>query len=262
MKLFLLPLFLLILSLTPFQTLSGASISLEERMTQTSSTSPIVREVNKTALVHLEKMLEVDPDFQTTYRRSLRKMLRNATASGDNALAQLFVFRLACLEAQTKSVHPAFFAELATHAPISPYLAAFWSDALLATNDNPHLVLALLNTYADETTPNRDIFRAKALMRLGRKLDALHAIINVFDPHCVQSLPDPVLFGLVGDICYANGLHREAAFSWQRAIRAHERYQNDSDLDIPIEDSCILFNYSIDTTRQKYRAIRTLLKAE
>lgn len=222
----------------------------------------LVREANKTALVLLEKMLDRNPDFQTAYKHALRDMLRDATASGEDSLAQLFVFRLACVEAHTKAVHPAFFAELATHAPISPYLAAFWADALLATEDNPRLVLALLNTYADQTTPNRDIFRAKALMRLDRKLDALHAIVNVFDPHCVQSLPDPVLFGLVGDICYANGLHREAAFSWQRAIQAHERYQNDSDLDIPIEDSCLLFNYSIDTTRKKYRAIRTLLKNE
>lgn len=220
------------------------------------------REINKTSLVLLEKMLKANPDFQTAYRQTLRKWLDEAKQSGDEALAQLFVFRLACIEAQTKAIHPAFFAELATHAPISPYLAAFWADALLATEDNPRLVLALLNTYADQTTPNRDIFRAKALMRLGRKLDALHAIINVFDPHCVQSLPDPVLFGLVGDICYANSLHREAAFSWQRAIRAYDTLAEEPDLDIPIEDSCILFNYSIETTRKKYRAIRTLLKNE
>lgn len=222
----------------------------------------LVREVNKTALVLFEKMLDRNPNFQTAYRQTFRNWLDDAEQSGDNAFAQLLVFRLACIETQTKAVPPAFFAELATHAPISPYLAAFWADALLATEDNPHLVLALLNTYADPTTPNYDIFRAKALIRLGRKLDALHAIVNVFNPNSIQSLPDPALFGLLGDICYANGLHREAALSWQRAIRAYDSLVNEPDLGLPIEDSCTLFNYSINTTRKKYRALRTLLKNE
>lgn len=242
-------------------SLRGETVpALEGLFADSGSPAPVVREVNKTVLRHLEEMVRTDPALLPLHRQISRRISGTAEAAGDTPFAQFVIFRHYCILSETKLLNPAVFAAWALRTKPSPYLAAGWADALLATGDNPRLVLALLNTYGNAATPNIAVLRARALMRLGRELDALHAVLEVFNPGSRHALPDPVLFALVGDICYANGLRREALLAWRKALRAYDAYVNDPDLDLPIEDHCLLFDFTIGPTRRKYRALRTLLK--
>lgn len=227
---------------------------------ESSSPAPVTREVNKTVLRHLEAMVRTDPALLPLHRRISRRICRTAEADGDTLFAQFAAFRHAAVCSATQQLTPAFFAEWALRTKPDPGLAVFWTEAILETGDNPRLALALLNTYTDSSTPDCAVLRARALMRLDRKLDALHAILEVFEPGVRHSLPDPALFALVGDICYANGLRREALLAWRKAVRTYDAARIDPKSGLPIDVRCLLFNFDIGPTRRKYRALRKLLR--
>lgn len=240
--------------------LGAAAASFTELMRTSEAPSPLAREVDEYTLHHLENILATAPAFRPVYQTIAQRILRETAESGDTAFARFVAFRLACVLSQTQFLNSSVFAEWASLAPPDALLAVFWADALLASGENPRLALALLNTYADDSAPNFAVLRARALMQLNRPLDALHAIVSVFNPGSRHALPDPVLFALIGDIAYAAGFSREALLAWHKALRTYEAYRQTPDLDLPIADFCALFNVDIRSVRKKYRALRTLLK--
>lgn len=239
---------------------SGNLTPLAELMAESDSPAPLVRELNETVIFHLGELLNDCPDFLPAYLRLTRRIVREADQAGDIPLAQKGVALLACAMAQTTALEPGALAELASLTTPGSYLAVFWAEALLAADGNPHLVLALLNTYTDAATPNVAVYRARALLRLGRELDALHAVFRAFDPGSRHAFPDPVLFALVGDICYRNGLRREALLAWHKAIRAYDDDLKNPNPVMPVADRCLLFNFEIAPLRRKFRALKVLLK--
>lgn len=234
--------------------LRGGGTSLAALFQETPA--PLTRELC-VRIIDLEMLRH--PEGDAACSAALLPLADHARTRGDTDLARYILYRLLCRESNTRTLASARCAFLAGRAPVSDALALFWIESLLAADDNPHIALALLNTYTDPSTPNYAVFRARALMRLGRKLDALHAILAVFEPEARHSLPDPVLFALVGDICYANGRFREARLFWRKAVRTYDACRKDPDIDFPIEDHCLLFNVTIGPLRQKYRALNTLL---